>query len=77
MKFVFKPSNSLSRTLYLMGLPLLLISFADRFFNLNWMDDKLRLQVFILSAIIISIASVINLAVFIFQQQIANNSNKQ
>jgi len=71
MRFVFLSSNKLSRVLYLIGLPILLIPVIDQlsllYLNQSYLSDKFRLQMFILSAIIVSLASVLNLGFFILK----------
>jgi len=69
MRFVFLSTNKISKYLYLVGIPVLLIPVFDQlsllYMNQSYLSDKLRLQMFIVSAIIISLASVLNLGFFI------------
>ena len=67
MKLVFTTSNTFSQILYLCSVPLLIICWFDQTFNMMWLDDKIRIQLFIVSIIIISIAAILNLSTFIIK----------
>ena len=66
MRFSFQPIKGFTLYLYLIAVPLLLLSWLN--IQLEWflVNEKLSLQVFILSIILIAFAAIINLSLYLF-----------
>ena len=75
MKFTFGPVHPISIILYVIGVPLLLITIADhlgRYFDLS---EALRLQLFLAGSICLVSASILNLGLHIYRQWRSNRDS--
>jgi len=78
MKFSIQPINGFSRYCYYGGVPLLVFCWLDHWLQLFLLSDLLRVQLFIVSIIIIAIAAILNLSGFLISMysDSDNPSNK-
>ena len=67
MRFTFGTTHIVSKILYLVGIPVVLIMVLDRTLNWQLVSETHNLQLFFLGAILVTIGGVINLSVTIWQ----------
>ena len=61
MRFTFGHSNRFIYILYAAGLPIVLITFFNRILGWGLINEQLNLQLFLLGAINVTLAAVVNL----------------
>ena len=68
MRLTFGPVHPISIFLYVIGLPLLLVTITDHLYGFIGFNDVLRLQLFLAASISLVVASVLNLSLHILRQ---------
>ena len=67
MRFTFGPANALSKKLYFVGIPIVLLMFFDRLLGWQLVSQETNLKVFLLGAIVVAIGGLVNITMTIFQ----------
>lgn len=67
MRFTFGPTNAISKILYLVGIPIVLLMFFDRLLGWQVVSQETNLKVFLLGAILVALGGLVNITSTIFQ----------
>ncbi len=77
MRLTFGPVHPISIFLYVIGLPLLLLTVIDHIYGMVGFSEVLRLQLFLGASIALVVASVLNLSLHIIRQWQSNKANNR
>jgi len=75
MKFSFGPMHRISIWLYLVGIPMMIVTLLDHSLLLGIFEHRLRLQLFVIAIILAAIAGIINLGAYVVK--LMDDSAKQ
>ena len=67
MRFTFGPANSVSKKLYFLGVPVVLLMFFDRLLGWQLVSQETNLKLFLLGAIIVALGGLVNITMTIIQ----------
>ena len=77
MRFTFAPATPVSKYLYLVGIPAVVLMFLDRLLEWELVSEQTNLQIFLLGAIVVAFGGVINIGVTILQNLRRSDNTQQ